>query len=374
MLLTLITVCAFAAISLGVLFLGYVFLEPVPAGAPGVTRSFGILNDALAAQIPQPASYLDSLDTQLARAGHYGRHARRNFLATRNLLVLGILVITLSLLLVENNENPLAVQSIVAGGAVLAILAYILPRMMLNLQANRRVERIERGLPDALDILTMCLSGGLPLRRSLQHVADEIEAAHPDLAGEMRLVMRQEEMGSLPLAFEQFARRTKSADVRSLSILINDAQRLGSDVREAGREQADSIRRAYRFRAEERASRAGAKLILPFVFCLLPAVGILLWAPALLQLRETIQKESLPGGAFSQDIARSVERVRSDFNVPQRTNGPQSTIDRGPFYRDPVQPRSNQPRRTSQNQTRTQRRGNPTSAPVDGNPTPAVIN
>lgn len=358
MLLILITVCAFGAITLGVLFLGYIFLEPVSAGAPGVTRSFGILNDALAAQIPQPASYLDSLDTQLARAGHYGQHARRNFLATRNLLVLGILLITLALLLVENNENPLAIRWIVGTGAVLAILAYILPRMMLNLQAQRRVERIERGLPDSLDILTMCLSGGLPLRRSLQHVADEIEAAHPDLAGEMRLVMRQEEMGSLPLAFEQFARRTKSADVRSLSVLIHDAQRLGSDVRDAGREQADSIRRTYRFRAEERASRAGAKLILPFVFCLLPAVAILLWAPAVLQLRETIQRESLPGGAFSQDIARSVEQVRSDFNVRPRS------ADLEPFYRDQIRPRTNQSPRTPRNPAATRRRDNPTPAPA----------
>lgn len=358
MMLTLITVCAFAFITLSVLFLGRLLLRPAPVGPPGTAPTFGILNDALAAQIPQPTSYLNSLDAQLERAGHYGRHARRNFLATRNILVVGIVLLAVALVALLDAKNPVVVSSVAGGGALLAILAYTAPRVLLNLQARRRVERIERGLPDSLDILTMCLSGGLPLRRSLQHLSDEIDAPHPELAGELRLVMRQEAMGSLPQAFDQFARRTGSADVRSLSVLIGDAQRLGSDVREAGREQADGIRRTFRFRADERASRAGAKLILPFVFCLLPAVSILLWAPALLELRETIERESRPGGAFSQDIAGSIEQIRSEFNLPQRAN------DGVPFYRETVAPRANRTQPAPRDTGATRRRGNPIRAAV----------
>src|SRR5262249_13958932 len=121
---------------------------------------------------------------------------------------------------------------------------------------------------------------------------------------------------------EQFARRTGSADVRSLAVLIGDTQRLGADVRDAAREQADGIRRTFRFHADEKASRAGAKLILPFAFCLLPGVAILLWAPALLELRETIAREARPGGAFSQDVRGAVTQLRRDAGLPEAYNLP----------------------------------------------------
>jgi tight adherence protein C len=339
MILNLITACAFLFIAFAVLALGRLLLRPatLPPGPPGMVPTFGPLNEALAGQVPHSASALDALDVQLARAGYYGRHARRNFLATRNILIVGIVLVAATFAVLEGPDNPVVGWSIGGAGVLLVALAYAVPRVLLNIKARRRVERIERGLPDALDILTMCLAGGLPLRRSLDHLAGEIAAPHPDLAGELRLVMRQAEMGSLPLAFEQFARRTRSPDVRSLSVLIGDAQRLGVDVRHAGREQADAIRRTFRFRADERASRAGAKLILPFVFCLLPAVAVLLWAPALLELRGTLERESRPGGAFSQNMAQSIEELSREFNL-------QGTNQGLPFYDEPAPRPRSQPR------------------------------
>jgi hypothetical protein len=142
-------------------------------------------------------------------------------------------------------------------------------------------------------------------------------------------------LGSLPQAFDQFARRTHSPDVRALAVLVADSQRLGADVREAAREQADGIRRTFRYQADERASRAGAKLILPFVFCLLPGVAILLWAPAVLELRETIEREARPGGAFSQDVPQSIEELRREMGLEAdgRAGGEVGGL---PFYRDPV--------------------------------------
>lgn len=346
--ITLITICAFLVIASCVLLVGTLLLRPAAAvaGPPGVVPAFGPWTEALAGQLPQRKSYVNSLDVQLARAGHYGRYARRNFLAVRNTLVVGLVVLAAAMVALEAPDNPVVGWSIGAAGLALALLAYTVPRIWLNIKAARRIERIERGLPDALDILTMCLSGGLPLSRSLEHLADEINAPHPDLADELRIVMRQAEMGSLTQAFTHFGRRTGSPDVQSLAVLIGDAQRLGSDVREAGREQADSIRRSFRFRADERASRAGAKLILPFVFCLLPAVAILLWAPALLELRSTIQRETLPGGAFSQDIPGSIEQLRREFNLGQRAD---SSV---PFYREPAA-QTNRPVRTPRPTNRT---------------------
>jgi pilus assembly protein TadC len=116
------------------------------------------------------------------------------------------------------------------------------------------------------------------------------------------------------MAFNQFADRTDSAEVGAWAAIIRDVEELGIDVTRANRDQADAIRQSLRHRADARASSAGVKLVLPFLFCLMPAVAILLWGPAYLQLREFISTQSGDGGAFSTNLTDTIVNMQRDFD------------------------------------------------------------
>ncbi|MCE9607116.1 MAG: type II secretion system F family protein [Planctomycetia bacterium] len=253
----------------------YVASEPV----------FGDLTGPLAAQLPLLGSTENSLDRDLRRAGYYKPSARSEFLALRNVLsIMCVLFTAVTAVMIGPERSDLLAQILVWGFAA-AALAYVLPWLFLKGQVRRRLDLIRRGLPDAFDMLTMCLSGGLGINDSLANVSREIYAAHPDLGTELEIVRRQAEMGSLGDAFRQFADRIDIQETAALKGLIQQTERLGSNVVQAVRDFADDIRTRQRQTADERASKAGIKLLFPLVLCLAPATLIILWGPALLELR-----------------------------------------------------------------------------------------
>ena len=82
-----------------------------------------------------------------------------------------------------------------------------MPRLILHAMAKARLQRIEYALPDALDMITMCVAGGLSLNGAFRRVGEELDETHPDLACELRILARQTETGSLGAAVKQFAKR-----------------------------------------------------------------------------------------------------------------------------------------------------------------------
>ena len=120
---------------------------------------------------------------------------------------------------------------------------------------------------------------------SLAHVSREIYPAHPALGMELEIVRRQAEMSSLSDGFRHFAERVDVPETASLNALMQQNERLGTNVVQAVRDFSDEIRTRQRQTADERASKAGIKLLFPLVFCLAPAAMIVLWGPALLELR-----------------------------------------------------------------------------------------
>jgi tight adherence protein C len=296
MLINLITVAAFLAFVGGVFLLRALILGwqgtfnaelagEVEGGYVAPDPVFGDLTDSLAAQLPLLGSSDDSLARDLRRAGYYKATARSEFMALRNVMTIGVVVfVGLTAVLVGPERRDLLFRIVVWGFAA-AALAYVLPWLFLKRQVHARTERIQRALPDAFDMLSMCLSGGLNVNDSLSHVSRELYGAHPDLAVELEIVRRHSEMNSLGGAFQQFAKRIDIPETASLTALIQQTERLGSNVVEAVRQFADDIRIRQRQTADERASKAGIKLLFPLVLCLAPASLIILWGPAILELR-----------------------------------------------------------------------------------------
>ncbi len=266
------------------------------AGRPGRWR----VN--LAGAIPIPDTEYDSLSQDLKRAGFYGSNAIIEFLSTRNILVLGTLFIGGALAVVADPSTPLP-KTLLIVTIVITGFAYIIPRALLKAQANRRLHRILKGLPDALDIIRMCLSGGLSLRDSLQRVSSEIEAFHPDISVELEVVRRHAEADTMAKALKEFSKRMNAPDVNALANLVTQSERTGTHIAAAVTDFADGIRRQFRQRAEERANKTSVKLLFPVILCLAPPVFILLLGPPVLQLRSFFRDAHKPGGVLESPIS-----------------------------------------------------------------------
>jgi tight adherence protein C len=177
-----------------------------------------------------------------------------------------------------------------------AIVGYMVPSFVLGHYVAKRQKFIRNGLPDALDLLIVCLEAGLGIDQAIAKCADELALAHPALAEEMRMISVEGRAGKPRIeAFKNFADRTKVDDVRALVSMLVQTDRFGTSVAQALRTHADVSRVKRRQRAEERAAKIGVKLVFPLVFCLFPAFYVVTLGPAVIKFVEALS----PGGALS---------------------------------------------------------------------------
>lgn len=285
--------------------------DDVATARGGRLLLFGRLTPALAGMIPVRPAVRERYTRWLRQAGHYHSQALHEFLALRNVLAVGTLLLTATFLVVSTQPGEPNMYWIAVGGAVLVTLLYALPPLFLESRATARKERIESSLPDALDMVTMCTSAGLPLEHSIARVSGEMWSTHPDLAYELRLVERQSGAGSLSSAMQQFANRVDAPEIHSVASMIRQAEQQGASVAGAFHAFADQTRLSRRQRAEEAGNRSAFKMLFPLVFCLAPAVYIMLLGPAVMNLRDFLVREKQPGGALSA-TPQGIEAMLSD--------------------------------------------------------------
>ena len=276
---------------------------------------FGGLTPALSAVWPIREPIRQRFTRWLRQAGHYHGQALTEFLALRNVLVLGALLFFAAAIVVITEPGDAAMYIICASGLVVVVLLFAMPPLVLESMAAGRGRRIEESLPDAMDMITMCTSAGLPLQHSISKVSEELRTIHPDLSYELRLVGRQTEASSLNTAIQQFAKRMDNPEIHSVAAMVWQAEQQGASVAGAFHTFADQVRLNRRQRAEEGGNKAAFKMLFPLVFCLAPAVYLVLLGPAIFQLRESLRRERQPGGA----LARSPEAVRTMVDE-MRTN------------------------------------------------------
>jgi tight adherence protein C len=174
-----------------------------------------------------------------------------------------------------------------------AALAYFLPTLWLGHVIEERRRAIQNGLPDAIDLMIVCIESGSGIDQALNRVAEELTLPYPALARELELVSAETRAGKPRIeAFKNFAERTKVEDVRSLVAMLVQTDRFGTSVGQALRTHADTSRTRRRQRAEEKAAKLGVKLLFPLVFCLFPAFYLVVLGPAMI----TIFRQFVWGG------------------------------------------------------------------------------
>lgn len=190
--------------------------------------------------------------------------------------------------------------SALGGGKVLGVLlacasfGYYLPNAVLARLVARRRREIFETVPDALDLLTVCVEAGLSLERALVKVAAEIHIKSAVLAQELQLVLMEMRAGfSKEKALRNFALRSGVDDVDTLVAMLIQSERFGTSVGDSLRVHADNLRHKRRVMAEELAAKIGLKLLFPLIFCIFPTLLMVLLGPAAMQISRTLG--ALPG-------------------------------------------------------------------------------
>lgn len=255
----------------------------------------------LAFAIPQMAVEHRRLRRDLLRNGDYQPHALERFLAQRNARVFAAaLIAAYFAVLLPEYRGLIAIIGLLA-----VILLYACPGLFLHRRADARVHRIMSGLPDALDILSMCLSGGVQIDDSIHHITDFANGSRPDLAAEFQIVARQSAATSPSEALNRLAARLDVPELKSLALLLLQAERLGTSVAEGFDELAATLRKSFRQKAEARANTLALQLLFPVVFCLMPPILAILLGPPLLDLKEHLGKH------LAHTAINEVNRTRS---------------------------------------------------------------
>jgi tight adherence protein C len=166
-----------------------------------------------------------------------------------------------------------------------AAVGYILPGFYIGHKTTQRKKAISNGLPDALDLMTVCIEAGVGLDQAIAKAAEELHLAHPALAEELRLITTEIRAGKPRMeAFKNFAARTQVEDVRTLVAMIVQTDRFGTSIGQALRTHAETSRTKRRQRAEERAAKVSVKLVFPLAFCLFPALYTVCFGPVVVEI------------------------------------------------------------------------------------------
>lgn len=260
-------------------------LDALGAAAPPARRALGAaLARALAplARLAQPGREQESqLRQRLARAGLRGESAPTIFSAAKVLAASAGLGAFAWVSATRVDPLPL--------GPALAVLpfaaGYYLPDAWLRQRIAGRKLALERGLPDALDLLVTCVEAGLGLDQAMQRVADEIALAWPVLSDELHLTHLEVNAGIRRAeAMHRLAERTGLAELKSLAATLNQTEIFGTSVGAALRVQSESMRIRRMQRAEERAAIVSVKLMIPLVVCVLPSLIAVVIGPAVVNI------------------------------------------------------------------------------------------
>ncbi|TAN32598.1 type II secretion system F family protein [bacterium] len=233
------------------------------------------LGTMLSRSTPQKAR--QDLMNRLDLAGRPGNLTPEDFGAVR--IVAAAVLAALGLLLGLLMHNPV---SVVISLAVGAVLGYYAPVMWLKQKVDARRSEIQKGLPDAMDLLVIAVDAGLGFDAALARVTDKYKNA---LSDEFAKVLREVSLGRPRLeAMDEMGRSSGVEDLHNFIQAIIQSEQFGTGIGKILRLQADEMRRKRRQRAQEKAAQATLKMMLPMVGCIFPTLWIVLLGPAALIL------------------------------------------------------------------------------------------
>ena len=229
---------------------------------------------------------LSAVRLRLIRAGYPNASAVPMYLGLR-LIVPAALVFGVLILLPLLGQSALATTFM---AAYFGIMGYVSPSLLVGRKVKLRQKEMQKALPDALDMLVVSVEAGLGLNQALVRVSEEIDRISPVLSEQLALVNLEIRAGtSREEALRNLAERTGLQDITSLVGMLIQTDRFGTSVAQALRVHAEVMRTKRRQRAEEAAAKTTIKLIFPLVFCIFPAMFVVILGPALIQIYQALK-------------------------------------------------------------------------------------
>lgn len=242
-------------------------LAEIGSATERIRRSVGITDTSSAAR-------------QLALAGYRQPYQVEVFYAVR-LLLPAITAVLISVFLHED---------VIFWFIVGTIFAFYVPDLYVSRLIRQRRERVRLGLPDALDLLAICMEAGLGLDQALMRVGGELNDTHPDLSDEFNIISLEQRAGTPRIeAWRHMAERTKLEIISAFVSMLVQTDRFGTPISKALAVFSDSLRTQRRQKAEELAAKTTIKMVFPLVFFIFPSMFIVLLAPAFISIMHNMQ-------------------------------------------------------------------------------------
>jgi tight adherence protein C len=231
--------------------------------------------------VPQSPKDVTVMQRRLIRAGMRKEGALKVLYGAK--AVLGIAFPLIALAVVAGSETDTSNKFIVI--LLATAMGFFGPNEYVRRRATKRQKEIARGLPNALDLLVVCVESGLGLDQAILQVSKELEHAHPEISEEFGLVNLELKAGKRRVeALRNLAERTGVDDLKKLVAVLIQADRFGTGVAQSLRAHSDFMRVQARQVAEEKAAKLGVKLIFPIFFCILPSLFVVTVGPVAMKI------------------------------------------------------------------------------------------
>ncbi len=204
-------------------------------------------------------------------------------------LVLPLVLMGFAMIIISNSEEEVsnAMTLLILGGAV--VIGYKLPAIIVKNQIQKRTEEINLNFPDALDMMLICVQGGIGLEQTVARIAEEVTDISETLAEELGILSAEMAMlNDRRAALQDFARRVGSGAAKSFSTALIQAEQYGTSVSQAMRVMSEELREMRMQAAEQKAAALPPKLTVPMIAFFLPVLFIVILGPAILQAMETL--------------------------------------------------------------------------------------
>ena len=256
-----------------------VLRSTVQAGGISLGDMVGQLNNL----VPKSQAEVSVSQQRLIRAGYRRETAVKVFGGTKFLVPTALCVLAFAS--GSAAGNAFFVYLLCAG------LGYLAPDFWLGRKIKARQKQIQRGLPDVLDLLVICIEAGLSVDQATKRSAEELKHAQPALSDELDVVVLEQRAGRPRAeAWQQFAERTGVPSVRSLVSVLIQAEQLGASIAKTLRVHADTLRTQRRQYVEEQAAKTTIKLVFPLVFFIFPSLFLVTLGPEVIIIGESFAK------------------------------------------------------------------------------------
>jgi tight adherence protein C len=231
--------------------------------------------------VPSSPKDLPRLKRRLVRAGYRSHGAPGIFYGAR---AVSTSIFALSAML-ACRQLHFALDNLMYLTAIAGFVGYLFPNWFLSFRIRRRQHAIERALPNALDLMVVCVESGLGLDQTTVQVAKELQFAYPEICEEFTLMNLEMRAGKRRVeALHNLAERTGVEELKKLVAVLIQTDRFGTSIAQSLRGHSEYMRVMARQRAEERAAKLAVKLVFPIFFCVLPSLFVVTVGPVLTRL------------------------------------------------------------------------------------------